>query len=155
MKTIVALMTLMVLTLPSVAQLETKPSDKDIPLAEAVRQANELWPDIKPLTEQEVVAAVKAIKVLNPDINDSAYQTYMRIVREKVLPKGMIFRRITSWTTKDGQYVVDWLDLCYCGRVATEQERNEFLSKLPANVKATEYWVGGFEYRLRSQFISE
>ena len=41
MKTIVALMTLMVLTLPSVAQLETKPSDKDIPLAEAVRQANE------------------------------------------------------------------------------------------------------------------
>src|SRR4051794_19930607 len=36
--------------------------DTDIPLASAVRRANAQFPDVQPLTEEEVIAAVRAIK---------------------------------------------------------------------------------------------
>jgi len=147
-------MTLLVLTWCGLAQQETQPLGKDIPLTEGIRLANKQLPDIQPLTEQEVIAAVKAIKLMHPDINEDAYETYMRVVSERVLPKGMFFRRISSWNTSEGLLQVDWLDLCLEGRVATAKERADMLSRRP-NVKVSgEIRLDGFEYRLRARFVS-
>ena len=155
MKTFVTLITLLVLTLPSLADVGMQPLDKDIPLAEGIRRANELFPDVQPLTEQEVIAAVQAIKLKHSDIKDDVYETYMRVVREKVLPKGMFFNRITTWNTEYGRFQVDWKDLCLEGRVATAEERQEALSKMPTNIKTSgEIRVGGFAYRIRARFVS-
>jgi hypothetical protein len=155
MKTIATLITLLVLTLPSLADPEMRPLAKDIPLSEGIRQANELFPDLQPLTEQEVVAAVQAIKLTHPDIKEEVYETYMRVVREKVLPKGMYFSRITAWNTKYGRFQVDWKDLCLEGHVATAEEKKEALLKMPANIKLSgEVRVGGFSYRIRARFVS-
>src|SRR5690349_4996978 len=95
MKTLVTLITLLLLALPGFAAEQMKPLGKDIPLSEGIRQANELFPDAQPLTEEEVIAAVKAIKLKHPDIKPDVYDTYMRVVKERVLPKGMYFSRIT------------------------------------------------------------
>jgi hypothetical protein len=150
MRSILILIALVVLALPGMAQLETKPSDKDIPLAEAIRQANQQWPGIQPLTELEVTAAVRAMKTEYPNLDTDTYNTYMRIVRDGVLPEGMFFRRITQ---NDG-IQVDWLDLCLEGHVATAKEKEQLLPKLPPNVTMSITRVGGFEYRLRSRFVS-
>jgi len=174
MKTIIALISLLTLALSATAAIETQPDDKDVlladanrhanietqpydkdvPLADAIRQANELFPDSQPLTEQEVIAAVYDIKSSHPDIKSDTYNIYMRIVREKAFPKGMFFRQITNLNNENGQFQVDWLDLCLEGRVATAEEKEELLSKMPANVKMSgEFRVGGFGCRLRSRFI--
>jgi len=135
MNTIVTLITLLLLTLPGFAAEQMKPLDKDIPLAEGIRQANELFPDAQPLTEEEVIAAVKAIKLKHPDIKPDVYETYMRVVKERVLPKGMYFSRITSWTTEYGRFQVDWKDLCLKGRATTAEERKELLFKTPSGMQ--------------------
>ena len=154
MKTIIALFTLLALTLSASAGMETQPYDKDVPLADAIRHANELFPDSQPLTEQELIAAVYDIKSSHPDIKGDTYNTYMRIVTEKVFPKGMFFKQITNLNNENGRFQVDWMDLCLQGRVATAEEKQEMLSKMPANIKVSgEMRVGGFEYRLRSRFI--
>jgi len=154
MKTITALLTLIVLALPSMAQPQMKPLDKDIPLAEGIHQANALFSDMQPLTEQEVIAAVKAIKLTNPDMKQDIYDTYIKVVKDRVLPRGMYFNRITAWNTEYGRFQVDWMDLCLEGHVATAEEKQAALSKMPANMTVSgEVRVGGFEYRLRSQFI--
>ena len=87
------------------------PSYKDIPLAEAILRANQQFPDVQPLTEEEVIAAMRAIKLEYPDISDSVYQIYQRVVNERVLPKGMYFSHIPAWHTKYGHFEVDWKDL--------------------------------------------
>jgi len=154
MKIITALFTLLVLALPATANVQMQPNDKDVPLADAIRHANELFPDSQPLTEDEVIAAVKTIKLTNPDMKQVVYDAYTRVVKERVLPKGMYFNRITTWNTEYGRFQVDWMDLCLEGRVATTVEKQEALSKMPANMKVSgEVRVEGFEYRLRSRFI--
>jgi hypothetical protein len=155
MKALITFITLLLLTLPTYAADEMKPLDKDIPLSEGVRQANELFPDRQPLTEDEVIAAVKAIKLTHPDMKEDVYDTYMRVVNERVLPKGMYFRRIALWNTEYGRFQVDWEDLCLQGRVATERERSEILSRMPFGMKSQgEVRVGGFAYRIRARFVS-
>jgi hypothetical protein len=154
MKTLVTLVASILLTLASHAA-DMQPLAKDIPLAEGIEKANEMFPDLQPLTEQEVIAAVKAIKLKHPDIKQDVYDTYMRVVNEHVLPKGMYFSRITSWNTEYGQFQVDWKDLCLAGRIATADERKELLSKMPSGMKVGgEIRVGGFGYRIRARFVS-
>ena len=48
--------------------------DKDIPLTDAIEQANARFSDVQPLTEAEVVAAVRAIKLKQEDIPDSVFK---------------------------------------------------------------------------------
>jgi hypothetical protein len=154
MKTFIALITL-VMILASHAADRMQPLDKDISLTEAIQKANEIFPDLQPLTEDEVIAAVKAIKLKHPDIKQEVYDTYMRVVKERVLPQGMFFRRITSWSTEYGRFQVDWKDLCLEGRVATGDERGEMVSKMPTGMKVNgEVRVGGFGYRIRARFVS-
>jgi len=155
MKTFVTLSVLFLLTLPTHAADRMTPLDKDIPLSEGIQLANKEFPDRQPLTEDEVIAAVRAIKLTHPDMKQDVYDTYMRVVKERVLPKGMYFSRITSWNTQYGRFQVDWKDLCLEGRVATEQERKESLSKMPSGMKAEgDVRVGGFGYRIRARFVS-
>jgi hypothetical protein len=154
MKTFATLSTLLVLTWSGLAQQWTQPFDKDTPLAEGVQLANKQFPDIQPVTEQELIAAVKAIKLMHPDIKEDVYENYMRVVRERVLPKGMSFRRISQWDTNAGRLRVDWLDLCLEGHVATAKERDEMLSRRPNLKDSDEIRVGGFAYRLRARFVS-
>ena len=154
MKTYINLLTAIVLTLACQAA-DIQPLDKDIPLTEGIQKANEMFPDSQPLTEAEVIAAVKAIKLTHPDIKQDVYDTYMRVVKERVLPKGMYFSRITSWSTEYGRFQVDWKDLCLEGRIATESERKEMLSKIPrVKVSGGEMRVGGFAYRIRARYVS-
>jgi hypothetical protein len=90
MRTFVTLIALLVLTLPSLGDVETRPDiDKDIPLAEGIRRANEQFADVQALTEQEVIAAVQALKLKHSDIKDDVYETYMKVAKERVLPRGM------------------------------------------------------------------
>lgn len=154
MKTYITLLTAIILTLAGHAADRMQPLDKDVPLAEGIQKANEMFPDLQPLTEAEVIAAVKAIKLNHPDIKQDVYDTYMRVVKERVLPKGMYFSRITSWSTEYGRFQVDWKDLCLEGRVASETERKEMLSKMPYGVKVDKVRVGGFGYRIRARFVS-
>jgi hypothetical protein len=115
-----------------------------------------MFPDRQPLTEDEVIAAVKAIKLTHPDIKPEVFDTYMRVVKERVLPKGMYFGHITSWSTEYGRFQVDWKDLCLEGRVATEQERKEMLSKMPSGMKRwrVKYGSAASAIGFRARFVS-
>jgi len=106
--------------------------DKDIPLVEGIRRANEQFPDVEPLTEPEVVAAVRHIKTAHPDILEEIYETYQRVVRENVLPRGMYFSHKETMQTEYDRFEVDWKDL----------------TLLPAGTHL------GFNYRIRARFIS-
>jgi hypothetical protein len=110
------------------------------------------------LTEQEVLAAAKAIKLMRPEVNQDVYEIYMRIVKERVFPKGMSFRHTTDWNTPDGKYKVDWMDLCLEGHVATAEETKAEPSRLklpPPGVQPSgEIRVGGFAHRIRHWFVS-
>ena len=109
--------------------------EKDIPLAEALRQANQQFSDTQPLTEDEVVAAVRNIKQVHPDIPEDFYKTYQRVVNEHVLPRGMYFSHIPGWDTDRGHFKVDWKDLT--------------LITLPVGSKGP-----CFNYRIRARFIA-
>jgi hypothetical protein len=155
MKTFATLTALLALAFSGLAQQDMPPFDKDIGLSEGVRLANKHFPNLQPLTDQEVIAAVKAIKLTHPDIKEEVYDQYIRVVRDHVLPKGMSFRRTSSWSTSQGRFEVDWLDLCLEGRLANAEERTKILSKVPSDFKITgEIHVDGFSYRLRAKFVS-
>ena len=112
--------------------------DKPIPLAKAVEDFNKLYPDRNPLTEAEVVAAVRAIKVAHPDMPDEFYGLYQKVAEERILPPGFYFSCITQWTTDEWQYEVDWKDLTF--RALPQQ--------FPPEKKPI-----GFNYRIRARFI--
>jgi len=160
MKTLVSLIALFLQALPSHATERTQPGemqplDKDIPLAEGIRQANQLFPDAQPLTEDEVIAAVRAIKLIHRGIKPDVYETYMRVVNERVLPRGMYFLRITSWSTEHGRFQVDWKDLCLAGRVPTAEEKRDVVTRSLWRVLDEDaIRVGGFGYRIRARFVS-
>jgi len=113
--------------------------DKDIPLAQAIEQANARYRDVQPLTEEEVVAAVRAIKLKSPNIPDPIYKIYQRVVEERVLPKGMYFSHIPGWINEYGNYIVDWKDLTLHGDYAGTTDMK------PGTL---------FNYRIRARFIS-
>jgi hypothetical protein len=156
MRKLTTLVTLLLLLLPAFADLYTRPDiDKDIPLAEAIRRVNEEFPDPTPLTEDEVVAAVQAIRLAHPSIPADIYKTYMRVVKERVLPKDMWFTRMTSWRTKDGIFQVDWKNLRLEGRPATAAETAAMLSSISTNTTVSGgFRIGGFDYRVRARFVS-
>ncbi len=165
MKTLATLITIIVLTLPASAQAHKKEIradiDKDIPLAEAIRRANEQFQDVQPLTEQEVIAAVQAIKLAHPDIKEAIYEIYQRVVKERVLPKGMYFSHIPAWHTPYGHFAVDWKDLTLQGQhVAMTDEQKEELKKSLGGIStqftfvSSNQVVGVFNYRIRARFIS-
>jgi hypothetical protein len=64
---------------------------------------------------------------------------YLRVVRERVLPKGMYFSRIPVMVTGTLHFEVDWRDLT--------------LTALPAGTKDAKIGLG-YNYRLRARFIS-
>jgi hypothetical protein len=109
--------------------------EKDIPLAEALRRANQQFPDAQPLTEEEVIAAVRNIRQKHPDIPEDFYKTYQRVVNEQVLPRGMYFSQIRGWQTELGHFDVDWKDLT--------------LITLPIGSEGP-----CFNYRIRARFVS-
>ena len=113
--------------------------DKPIPLAKAVEEFNQKYPDKNPLMEAEVVAAVRAIKVAHPNIPDEFYRLYQKVAAERILPPGFYFSRITRWTTDEWHYEVDWKDLTF--RALPQQ--------FPPEKKLI-----GFNYRIRARFIS-
>ena len=109
--------------------------EKDIPLAEAIARANKQFPDTTPLKEEEVIAAVRNLKQKHPEIPDAFYQAYQRVIKERVLPRGMYFSQITGWDTEQGHFEVDWKDLT--------------VITLPVGSKGPI-----FNYRIRARFIS-
>lgn len=142
MKTLTSLISILAIT--SANALAQDPQiradiNKDIPLAEAVQRANVQFPDVQPLTEQGVVAAVKRIRAKHPDITEAVHDIYMRVIRERVLPRGMYFSRLTVMTTDSDHFDVDWKDLR--------------LTALPAGTK--DPMIGyDFNYRIRARYIS-
>ena len=110
---------------------------KDIPLAQAVEQANARFPDLEPLTEAEVVAAVRAIKLKYRDLPNSIYEVYQKVVNERILPRGMFFSHTSGWQTPYGHFDVDWKDLTLDAKRAGIDGGNL-----------------GFNYRIRARFIS-
>ena len=125
--------------------------DKDTPLAEAINRANQQFHDFfgaelseqeyPPLTEEEVVAAVMAIKAKQPEIKDPVLRIYQRIIEERVLPRGMYFGWTTGYAPGPDLTVfvkVDWRDL--------------ILMPLPIGSEDSE--IGrGYGYRVRDKFV--
>jgi hypothetical protein len=147
MKTLLTLVTLLLLPLSGPAADTVGTPHEDIPLSDGIRRANELCPGVPPLTEAEVVAAVKAIKWQHPDIKQDVYEAYMRVVNERVLPKGMSFRRFSGVLAGGEVFQVDFTDLCL-ERSPTAEE----MQTLIATHKAPSWPT--FAYRIRSRFVS-
>jgi hypothetical protein len=143
MKTLATLTTIMVLTLSVSALAQNNEMradiDVDIPLAEAVERENEQFPDGQPLTEEELVAAVHAIKLKDPKITEAVYEIYQRVVKERVLPRGMYFSHFTAWHTEYGHFEVDWKDLT--------------VTPLPPRTRDEKIGYG-YNYRIRARFVS-
>ena len=104
------------LALPRVAQAQATQVradiDKDIPLAAAIERLNQQFTNVPPLTEKEVIAAVRTIKKRHADIEEVVYRVYQRVAVERVLPKGMSFEHYDGWTTtEDGHFKKDRTDL--------------------------------------------
>ena len=75
MKTLIYSISIITLALAGLAQAQIRADiDKDIPLTDAIEQANARFSDVQPLTEAEVVAAVRAIKSKQEDIPDSVFK---------------------------------------------------------------------------------
>jgi hypothetical protein len=95
MKTLVTLITLFLLTLPSLAAEEMRPLDKDIPLADGIRRTNELFPDVQPLTEGEGIAAVRTAPVL-PSLIFSGFSNQGQVA-VFTLTNSSRFRKVQVW----------------------------------------------------------
>jgi len=87
--------------------------DQDIPLAEAVRWANGQFHPNPPLTEAEVIAAVRAIKLEHSDISPQLLEIYQRVPQEQVLPKDMYFVQTTHLDTTAGEFQMDRINLVW------------------------------------------
>jgi hypothetical protein len=108
--------------------------DKDVPLRKAIREYNTKCPDKNPLTEAEVIAAVRDLRAHHPKVTEAIFQLYQRVANEKILPRGMYFSRITGYVSADYKYEVDWKDLT-------------------ADPLATQTQLG-FNYRIRARYLS-
>ena len=112
----------------------------EVPLAEAVKAFNQKYPDKNPLTEEEVIAAVRTIKIEHPEIPDPVYKVYRQIIEKRVLPRGMYFSKNTGLRSGGYHFDVDWKDLT--------------LTSLPQGHIDPLLGVHAFVYRIRARFIS-
>jgi len=114
--------------------------DKPIALAKAVEEFNKKYPDNNPLTEAEVIAAVRQIRRRHPNIPDEIFELYQKVVEERVLPPGFYLSHMSLLIDGDWEYEVDWKDLT--------------LEVLPQHKLPPELKLKGFNYRIRARFIS-
>lgn len=120
---------------------ELRPNiDKDVPLAYALERYNRLCPDNNPLTEAEVIAAIRNIKIDDPDISPAVLARYQRVVDEKILPAGMHFHMMNAWIVKDTHFDVVWHDL--------------ELMPLPLGSGKDPEIGYGYNFRIRARYIS-
>lgn len=111
----------------------------EIPLEKAVAAFNVKYPDANPLTSDEVIAAIRSWDRSEHPVSDEVLAIYQRVIKERILPKGMYFSRITNLWDWDYSYEVDWKDLT--------------LTSLPPFTK--DPVIGfGYNYRIRDRFIS-
>jgi hypothetical protein len=110
--------------------------DQDMPLSEALAEANKHYPPGLPLTEDEVVAAIDNIKLKHPTIPDDLLAVYQRIAKERVLPKGVYFSHITGFIPRPGsiRYIVDWRDLTLDGKY-NYRIRARYVSRDPVEIR--------------------
>ena len=69
---------------------------KEIRLAEAVAAFNQEYPDPNPLTEDEVIAAIRNWKKDLHPVPDAIHALYLQVAEKRVLPRGMYFKRIAG-----------------------------------------------------------
>ena len=112
--------------------------DKPIPLVWALKDFNTKYPDGNPLTEEEVIAAVRAIKTAHPNMDEDLFRLYQKVAEDRVLPPGFYFSRSTYWKIDGWEYEVDWKDL--------------IMEILPEHGLKKNF--AGFGYRIRARFIS-
>ena len=140
MKSLLYLAILILTTFPAKAAPDIRSDlEKDIPLSTAVERFNRQYPDANPLTEDEVMAAVRTIRSEYPKIDPATYRIYERVLTERVLPRGMYFSHLGTWITPEGHFKVDWKDLT--------------LTPMPSSLNG-ERIESGFNYRIRARFIS-
>ena len=112
MKTLPNIVILFLLALGTFAQAQgRKDIDQDIPLARAISRANLEFRNEEPLTEEEVIAAIRDIKARHPDMEEAVRRVFERVAKERMLPKGMSFSHISGWETDTDYHHVDWQDL--------------------------------------------
>ncbi len=135
----------MVYAVPARSTVPTAPGrrgniDQPMLLAEAIKAFNEAHPDPSPLTVDEVVAAIRSIKVAHPDIHPWIYEQYQRVADEKVLLPGFYLSRMTTLASEGWLYSVDWRDLTF--------------DLLDSHKPPPDFKGWGFNYRIRARFIS-
>jgi hypothetical protein len=114
--------------------------EKPVALAKAVEEFNKKYPDKNPLTEDEVIAAVRQIRRAHPGIPEDVFQLYQKVVAERILPPGFYLSRMTRLIDGDWEYEVDWKHLTF--------------EVLPQHKFPPELKLSGFNYRIRARFIS-
>ena len=79
-------MILFLLALGTFAQAQgRKDIDQDIPLARAINRANLEFRNEEPLTEEEVIAAIRDIKARHPDMEEAVRRVFERVAKERRL----------------------------------------------------------------------
>jgi len=91
---------------------------KEVTLAEAVKgfnrraQENATGKTQPPLTEDEVVAAIRAWDREEEPATDEIYKAYQAIADTRKLPAGATFEFITKWSVFNGhEFGVWWINL--------------------------------------------
>lgn len=113
--------------------------ESEMPLEDAIADFNEAYPDANPLTVGEVVASIRHMRSVYPDMSDAMFELYQSVADRKVLPKGMYFSRMTRLTDGDFSYGVVWMDLTW--------------TALP-NGESDPVLGSGFNHRVRARFVS-
>jgi hypothetical protein len=114
--------------------------EKPVPLDKAVEEFNKKYPDKNPLTEAEVIAAVRQIRRRHPTIPDEIFELYQKVADKRILPPGFYLSHMTRLIDGDWEYEVDWKDLTF--------------EALPQHNFPPELKLRGFNYRIRARFIS-
>jgi hypothetical protein len=87
------------------------------PLADAVDEFNEkaqkdsIGKEQPPLTEDEVIAAIRGWDQKQTPVSDKVYKTYRLIADSKMLPEGATLTFTTKWSNKDFNFDVWRVDL--------------------------------------------
>lgn len=111
----------------------------EIPLEKAVAAFNAKYPDANPLTPDEVIAAIRHWDRAELPVSNAVLTVYQKVVKERILPKGMYFSKIEVYRDLNYRYDVDWKDL--------------MLTSLPWGTKDPAIGFG-YNYRIRARFIS-
>ncbi len=126
----------------SIDALEPDPnavSGTHVALSKALTDFNFSYPDNNPLTEEEVIAAIRNMKSTYPEMSDEMFEFFQQVVDKRVLPEGMEFQRSDSLISHGYFFEVDWKDLVW---------------KTPTKGKPHPELGWGFTLRIRERFIS-